>query len=88
MCFLSPGIAEQGLYRVVGVGSKVKKLLDVCFGKKNFISTVNSLLADTLYIPGRNCHKLYCSNSCYYGLHAFSNKHSNCSILVTLQRTP
>ncbi|CAB4002256.1 rho GTPase-activating 10 isoform X2 [Paramuricea clavata] len=25
------GITEQGLYRVVGVGSKVKKLLDVCF---------------------------------------------------------
>ncbi|XP_028400078.1 rho GTPase-activating protein 26-like [Dendronephthya gigantea] len=25
------GINEQGLYRVVGVGSKVKKLLDVCF---------------------------------------------------------
>ncbi|XP_046853317.1 rho GTPase-activating protein 26-like [Xenia sp. Carnegie-2017] len=28
------GITEQGLYRVVGVGSKVKKLLDVCFVDK------------------------------------------------------
>lgn len=32
------GITDQGLYRVVGVGSKVQRLLDACFGKTCFSS--------------------------------------------------
>ena len=34
ICFLIAGITDQGLYRIVGVGSKVQNLLLQCIDKK------------------------------------------------------
>lgn len=48
---LSPGINEQGLYRIVGVNSRVQKLLSLAMGKQNltlFYLRIKSVSSSTI----------------------------------------
>uniref|UniRef100_A0AAY5EH48 Rho GTPase activating protein 10 n=1 Tax=Electrophorus electricus TaxID=8005 RepID=A0AAY5EH48_ELEEL len=63
-CVLSAGINDQGLYRVVGVSSKVQKLLNLMIGKFNFICCMESFRSPEARAQAIHClvHKLPESN--------------------------